>query len=161
MGNAARKARKKSGTQFKHPEKEVTPYLNRLGGGAHGDRYQSKAQAAKLRALDAASSNPTKMVKSKNRRGEEMYTTTAEMADYITKSTAPKKNKMTKVVKPTDPDAGNFAIPEPILELDPKPYRVGRKRFDKGMAITAGGFPEEYEFSPRAKYDQDDSHYPA
>lgn len=51
------------------------------------------------------------------------------------------------------------------LELDPKPYRVGRKRYDivDAIAILNGEdshiMPSEIVWSPRSKYEQDSSKY--
>lgn len=54
-----------------------------------------------------------------------------------------------------------------LLELDPKPYRVGRKRYDivDARSILYPPYdpnimPSEVIFSPRSKYEQDAQHYP-
>lgn len=139
MGNAARKARKAAGVKFVHPTKEPTPLPMRRGAPR---RQVMQHMDAAIKAGIQQGSMPE-------------WARPEEPAEYLTTNptSTPKKNTKRTTGK------SNIEVVPSGAELDPKPYRVGRKRYSRDEAIAAGGFPNDYILSPRKGYNQDESIY--
>lgn len=140
MGNAARKARKAAGTKFVHPTKEPTPLPMRRGAPR---RKVARHMETLLNEADGVLPDWARQPK----------------AEYVTSPV--KKNKLTKLPK-VEAAEPHTAEEIEALNLDPKPWRVGRRRFATALEadefvdeIDPGGFDDLAVMSPRSKYEQD------
>lgn len=152
MANAARKLRKLTrrfgldtndkrlaeAHRFVHTKKQGTPFLDRaVGPGADhkGNARPSQTQAKRNMGLHLAANPPAKLEYIKNDKGEPL--------DLV--------EEQARIMKELV-DAN----------LDPKPYRIGRKRYS--MADIAANNFEKVEgmqiiWAPRKQYDQQHENY--
>lgn len=134
MGNAARKARKAAGIKFQHPVKEATPLPMRQG----------QSRRSKMNHMEAAimgAGDPK-----------------ALGLDWATMMGYTKEGDIQTGMSAGKSKTGAAMVD---LELDPKPFRIGRRRFVDYLDAKADESPgDEIIFSPRTKYEQNMIKYP-
>lgn len=140
MGNAARKERKRAGIKFEHPTKIKTRDRRKVKQGPNMTPEQMSQLVAR------AAEWPPEYLVSK--------------AQPTNQGKSLGKSKSLTVEPPKDDnrtDQGKqFGI-----ETDPKPFRIGRRRFVDYRDAQADQIDklDLIHFSPRAKYEQDRKFY--
>ncbi len=132
--------------RFIHTEKQGTPFLERaIGPGADhkGNQRHSRTQQKRMMQLHLAANPPAQVDYVKNSKGEPL--------DLV--------EEQARIVK-------ELIDEQPPTELDPKPWRLGRKRFTTGdvLEMASGNWhdnttPNDLTLAPRKQYEQDTSKY--